>query len=167
MMASLSTNYYQILLSQGVCSAIGVGTLFQPSISTIPGWFNRKRGVAYGVAAVGSSVGGVVFPIMLARLIPKLGFPWAMRISAFLMLALLVVANLTVRANLPPHPRPLTLARFVQPWTEMPFVLLNAGLFLFTFGLYIPIDFIPAEAAAAGMRMGLVEYLVPILNAAR
>jgi hypothetical protein len=30
MMASISTEYYQILLSQGVCSAIGVSAIFQP-----------------------------------------------------------------------------------------------------------------------------------------
>ncbi len=30
MMASLSTEYYQILLAQGVCSAIGVSAIFQP-----------------------------------------------------------------------------------------------------------------------------------------
>ena len=30
MMTSISTEYYQILLSQGVCSAIGVSAIFQP-----------------------------------------------------------------------------------------------------------------------------------------
>jgi MFS family permease len=30
MMASLSTEYYQILLSQGLCSAIGVSAIFNP-----------------------------------------------------------------------------------------------------------------------------------------
>lgn len=29
MMASISTEYYQILLSQGVCSAIGAAAIFQ------------------------------------------------------------------------------------------------------------------------------------------
>lgn len=32
MMASISTEYYQILLSQGVCSAIGVAAVFQAGI---------------------------------------------------------------------------------------------------------------------------------------
>jgi MFS family permease len=30
MMASLATEYYQILLAQGFCSAIGVSMIFQP-----------------------------------------------------------------------------------------------------------------------------------------
>jgi MFS family permease len=34
MMASLGTEYYQILLAQGVCSGIGVSAIFQPCKST-------------------------------------------------------------------------------------------------------------------------------------
>jgi nitrate/nitrite transporter NarK len=30
MMCSLGTQYYQILLAQGICSAIGVSAIFQP-----------------------------------------------------------------------------------------------------------------------------------------
>lgn len=30
MMTSLGTEYYQILLAQGLCSAIGVSAIFQP-----------------------------------------------------------------------------------------------------------------------------------------
>jgi MFS transporter, MCT family, aspergillic acid transporter len=37
MMASISNQYYQILLSQGVFSAIGVAAIFQPGMS--PGAF--------------------------------------------------------------------------------------------------------------------------------
>lgn len=33
MMASISSTYYQVLLSQGVCSAIGVACIFQPGAS--------------------------------------------------------------------------------------------------------------------------------------
>ena len=188
MMTSISTQYYQLLLSQGVCSAIGVGLIFQPgksslprilisatpgtdalsaAINVIPGWFNKKRGLAYGLVTLGSSVGGVVFPIMLSRLIPEVGYGWAMRISAFMILGLLIVANFTIRAYRKPSPRPVTARMFITPWTELPFVLLALGLFMFTFGLYVPIDYIAVEAAAAGMSPHLVQYLVPILNAGR
>jgi MFS family permease len=35
MMASISTEYYQVLLSQGVCSAIGVAAIFQSGKSIL------------------------------------------------------------------------------------------------------------------------------------
>lgn len=71
MMASLSTQYYQVLLSQGVCSAIGVSLIFQPANSVIPSWFNKKRGAAYGIVTSGSSIGGVIFPSNGPRVLPS------------------------------------------------------------------------------------------------
>ena len=165
MMASLATEYYQFLLAQGVCSAIGVAAIFQPAINAIPSWFTAKRGAAYGVLATGSSLGGVVFPIMMSRLIPAVGYPWAMRSAAFLILLLLVVANLTVRARLPPSPQALTRQQLAQPFREVPFLGLLAGMTLLTFGIYIPINYIQVEALQAGMRPELAGYLVTMLNA--
>lgn len=167
MMTSISHDYYQILLSQGVCSAIGVSAIFQPALNSIATWFTTKRGAAYGLLATGSSLGGVIFPIMVSRLIDEVGFGWSMRISAFLILALLIVAILTVKTHNPPKFQPITVKRMVTPFTEFQFFCLAMGLLLFTFGLYTPINYISVEAAAAGMDPNLVLYLIPILNAGR
>jgi len=35
MMASIATEYYQFLLAQGVCSAIGIACIFQPGESDV------------------------------------------------------------------------------------------------------------------------------------
>ncbi|PTB53442.1 hypothetical protein M431DRAFT_89501 [Trichoderma harzianum CBS 226.95] len=165
MMTSISHDYYQILLSQGVCSAIGVSAIFQPALNSIATWFTTKRGAAYGLLATGSSLGGVIFPIMVSRLIDEVGFGWSMRISAFLILVLLIVAILTVKTHNPPKFQPITVKRMVTPFTEFQFFCLAMGLLLFTFGLYTPINYISVEAAAAGMDPNLVLYLIPILNA--
>lgn len=166
MMCSLGTQYYQILLAQGVCSAIGVSAIFQPSMNCVQGWFDKKRGAAFGILATGSSLGGVIFPIMVSRLIRQVGFPWAMRTCAFLILALLIVTNLTVRAFQPPRPQKLTRTLLTQPFRELEYVFLCAGFFCFTFGIYIPIDYLPVQALDAGMDPNLVQYLLSILNAA-
>ncbi|KAL6898522.1 MFS general substrate transporter [Trichoderma evansii] len=165
MMTSISTQYYQILLSQGVCSAIGVSAIYQPALNCIATWFTTKRGAAYGLLATGSSLGGVIFPIMVTRLIKEVGFGWAMRICAFLILGLLIIAILTVEAFNPPKFQPITMKRMVAPFTEVQFACVCMGLLLFTFGLYVPINFISVEAAAGGMDPNLVLYLIPILNA--
>lgn len=152
MMASISTDYYQVLLAQGVCSAIGVAGIFQsgrgiaPSIlshfyadsftalNCIGGWFLKKRGMAFGLAAPGASVGGVVFPIMVNRLIDEIDYGWAMRISAFLILVLLVVGLLTVKTRVPPSPKAAPKGQLLKPTTEVGFVALLLGIFFFTFG---------------------------------
>lgn len=104
---------------------------------------------------------------MVDRLIKEVGFGWAMRISAFLILALLIIAILTVTTHNPPKFQPITWKRMTTPFTEFPFLCLTIGLLLFTFGVYVPIDYISVEAAAAGVDANLVLYLIPILNAGR
>jgi hypothetical protein len=46
---------------------------------------------------------GVIFPIVLSRLIPKIGFAWTVRTVAFMSVVLLVFSVVTVKARLPPR----------------------------------------------------------------
>jgi MFS family permease len=165
MMASISKTYYQFLLSQGVCSAIGVACIFQPGINVIVGWFNKKRGAAYGILSTGSSLGGIIFPIMLTRLIRSVGYGWAMRSGAFLILGLLIIANLTVTSRNPPRPSALSKEQMSKPFRERGFLILLLGLFALNFGIFIPIDYLQIYGLEAGMRPQLAQYLIAILNA--
>ncbi|RDW66467.1 hypothetical protein BP6252_10102 [Coleophoma cylindrospora] len=166
MMASISTTYYQLLLSQGICSAIGVACIFQPAMTCVGGWFNKNRGAAYGALSSGSSIGGVVFPIMVSRLIQQVGYGWAMRISAFVILFLLILANLTVRSLHKPSPQILTKADLLKPFHEIGMLAVIGGNCLITFGLFIPITYVVVEAIALGMSPSLAQYLLAMLNAA-
>ncbi|KAB5523171.1 putative MFS transporter [Coniochaeta sp. 2T2.1] len=167
MMASVSTQYYQFLLSQGVCSALGVAVVFLSAISAVTGWFHRRRGLAFGVLSTGSSLGGVVFPIMLSRLIDTVGYGWAMRVSAFLIMALLTIANLTLKTRQRPSRGPSApKGNMWRPFQETTFVLLLIGLFLVPFGLYLPINYLPVASIGAGMSKELAQNLVAFYNAA-
>lgn len=167
LMASLSTKYYQILLSQGVCSAFGVAAVFLASIGCVSGWFDKHRGTAFGILATGSSVGGVVFPILVTNLIEKANYGWAMRTGALVIAAMLAVTNLTVRRNgdIPPQ-MDLSSAMLKKPFSEGPFVILLLGLALVPFGLYTPINYLPTLAIQAGMDTGLAQNLVSAYNGA-
>lgn len=73
MMTSLCTTLWQAILAQGFCIGIGGGLLFVPSVAILPTYFRRKIGLAVGLAAAGSSMGGVIFPIVFFRLIDRVG----------------------------------------------------------------------------------------------
>ncbi|KAI9836008.1 MAG: hypothetical protein M1837_003542 [Sclerophora amabilis] len=166
MMTSISTQYYQFLLAQGICSPIGASAIFYPALSTVGTWFFKNRALAFGVIASGSSLGGVIFPIMVERLVEEVGFGWAMRIAAFLILFMMVIANLTVRSRIPPSPKPLNIMEFITPLKEPPFLLTCLGSFLFFFGLFLPFNYIILQATSDGMSPGLASYLLSMLNAA-
>lgn len=36
-------------------------------------WFKRRRSLAFGIVACGSSMGGTVIPILVRKLIPRIG----------------------------------------------------------------------------------------------
>lgn len=83
-----------------------------------------------------------------------------------MILGLLTIANLTVKERNPPRPYKITAAQLAKPFTEFNFVFAMAGFFFFTFGLFIPINYLPQQAISAGMSAGLADYLIPILNSA-
>lgn len=47
--------------------------------------------------------GGVIYPIVLHRLFAEIGFGWAVRVMAFIMLATLLVSAALMRTRLPPR----------------------------------------------------------------
>lgn len=167
MMTSLATEYYQFFLAQAVCAAIASSAVFNACMTSVVSWFFKRRAAAFGIMVSGSSLGGTVMPIMIEKLIPKIGFPWTMRAVAFIFLGLLVISCVTVKSRLPPQPRPLVLKDYLGGFTEPAYVLTVAANFLFYWGMFVPYDYILLQAKAAGMSEELVPYLIPILNAVR
>lgn len=101
-MTSLSKEYYQFILAQGIWSPLGASMVFYPAMSTVSTWFFKKRAFAFGLIAAGSSVGGIILPITVEKLLPQIGFGWSMRIAAFLILFLLV-CDLIFHSDSLPH----------------------------------------------------------------
>jgi len=54
----------------------------------------KKRSLAYGVFSIGSSIGGTILPIMAQQLLNKVGFKWAIRITAFVLTLAVFAGNL-------------------------------------------------------------------------
>jgi len=142
MMTSLSTEYYQILLSQGVVSSLGSSMVFSASTASVGTWFFKKRAASFGIMASGSSLGGVIFPIMVPRLIRQVGFPWTMRICAFIILGMLIIANLTVKSRLPPRPQKIDVMEFIRPLKQKSFALVCVASFFFFFGTFLPFNYL-------------------------
>lgn len=121
--------------------------------------------MAYGIATSGSSLGGVVLPIMIRGLIPRVGFPQAMRSCAFLVLGLLIVANITSSARLPPNPSSISRRTLLGPFFDTKLMLINVGFLVLTLGVWAPINYVSVEAVTHGVSFDLSHYLVATMNA--
>ncbi|CAO1638000.1 unnamed protein product [Sympodiomycopsis kandeliae] len=107
MLLSLCTEYYQLLLCQGLGLGLCFGMLMNLTVGVPAHWFRTRRAIAMGVMAAGSSVGGVAFPIVVSKLTTSIGFGWAMRVVGFIILLCVVAARLvTVRSNARGRPVP-------------------------------------------------------------
>ena len=77
----------------------------------------------------GSSFGGIVFPIMLNQLIfhSSIGLAWSIRITAFVVLGLLIIANLLMsdRPEFTRRSRPKP--NYKAMLTDLPFILIAIG----------------------------------------
>ncbi|TGO08611.1 hypothetical protein BTUL_0200g00030 [Botrytis tulipae] len=102
MLTSISSEYWHFILAQGVMFGIGSGCLFIPSIAVLPAYFDKKQALALGVAASGSAIGGVVFPIIFNQLQPKIGFGWSIRVIGFIILLAAKIPVLGMRVRTPP-----------------------------------------------------------------
>jgi MFS family permease len=139
-MTSLATEYWQILLAQGVCLGMGMGLVFMPAITVAGSYFQKRRAFALAVGACGSSVGGLVFPSTIQYLTPKIGFPWAMRCVGFLMLFFSILANLLLRPRVTPR-----RSGDIVDWPafrELPYCLFALGSFLNFYGVYFALFYV-------------------------
>lgn len=122
------TQYWHFILVFGILAGVGTALIFTPTIAAVGHFFYEKRGNATGLAAMGGAIGGIVFPLMLQNLFPKVGWGWATRIQGFVFVVLLVLANLLVRSRLPPKPNQSIMPDFMI-FRQLNFALVTAGTF--------------------------------------
>jgi MFS family permease len=98
----MPVEYWHFILSFSVLGGVGAALLFSPSIAIVGHYFDQRRGHATGIAATGGAFGGVVFPFILQKLIPQVGFSWATGVVAATSFVLCLFANLFMKGRLPP-----------------------------------------------------------------
>jgi MFS family permease len=69
-MTSLCHELWQFIIAQGFLAGIAMGTVFVPSVSATSHYFKKRRSLAMGLVASGSSVGGVILPIQMCATEP-------------------------------------------------------------------------------------------------
>lgn len=161
MIQSVCSQFWQLLLAQGVCVGVGTGCLAILSVGLPSMWFDTRLPLANGLAACGSGVGGVLFPIIFRTLNNNatVGFPWAVRAIGFIQLLTLAFAIFTMR--LPPaRPAPgdhqetktapnMKRAQHRALWDptaikDTPYCLFVLGCFVTFLGLYVPYFYVPS-----------------------
>ncbi|KAF5619473.1 monocarboxylate transporter 2 [Fusarium sp. NRRL 52700] len=170
-MLSLCTKYWQVMLAQGVAFGLAAAGLSLPAMATATQWFSTKKGLAVGIVSAGSSLGGVIYPCMIPRLIEEAGFATAVRWTALLQGVLLVIANALCTSPFPPLgkvPRPTKKDNVPSNGSNgserVPWVFFILGCFFTMWGLFAPLNYLPEMASLHGYK-DFAVYTLAIANA--
>ncbi len=173
MMLSLCKTYWQIFLAQGIGLGLSFGIIFNLAVNCPAHFFSKRRALAYGFVASGSSIGGTIFPIMINRLLVQVGYPWTMRIVGFLALALCILASVGLSTRLQPSIDVRDKSK--GGWKQVHFFDFAAfklpaytffvfGSTAILFGLYTPFTYM--DVFTRSYALPASGYYLSILNAA-
>lgn len=96
-----------------------------------------------GIVASGSSFGGVCLPIMFSKLIPTIGFPWALRVGALIMVICYAIA-IAVSSSKRPKRKMRSLRDLLdyKGFLDIRYSCLSAGAVISSLGIYVPFYYI-------------------------
>ncbi|ORY14189.1 major facilitator superfamily domain-containing protein [Clohesyomyces aquaticus] len=165
LLLGLCTTYWHFMLVFGLLGGLGTSFIFTPAISAVGHWFLVGRGNATGISAAGGSLGGIVFPIMLQKLLPMIGFAWATRIMGFIFVFCCTISVTLTRSRLPPK-RGQSVLPDLKIFRDPSFAVLTAAIYFMEWGLFVPITYLTSFAMASGAITSAFSYqLIAIMNA--
>lgn len=160
-----------------------------PMLALVGQYIRKRRAVAIGIVISGSSAGGVIWPLAIDRLLThtQLGFPWTMRVVAFIMAPLLAFSCVAAKSpklkmsdasstgTTPVKSSDISTERNARQklktgtgelLQQPPFRLLCLAMFFVYFGMFSPFFYITSYAASKGYSTSLAFYTTSVVNGA-
>ncbi|KAF5967438.1 monocarboxylate transporter [Fusarium bulbicola] len=166
-------NYWHFMLCLGVFGSIGAAMTMVVAIAVVGKLFVRKRGLAMGITLAGSSIGAVIFPIILRSTYPSLGWQWSMRIMAFISAGLLIPAilcfttfNKIYKSSTNGQPSPKSSTLNFTAFQSPAFCFVTAGIFMFEFVIFSISGLLPSISTRVGFTAENGYTLLSIVGAA-
>jgi MFS family permease len=158
---SQATQFWQIILIYSTLLPVGMllcGTL--ASQTMVSKWFTGNRGLAIGLSSMGTSIGGLIIPMVVIALIARYEWQGALLILSVVSTVILIPLNLIVLRFEPPlanqESKPGGNQFFdSRTWTSREILTSKA--------FWIPvIALIPINAAFVGVQFNLGAYMADL-----
>lgn len=153
-MAAQSADIHQFVIGMGLCG-VGIGaSTYIPAFTLIAHWMPLKRqGLAFGVLLAVAAIGGIVFPIVLTRMIAAYGWRTSMEAGT----ALIFLVCLPILLALVRLPEKTSLGHTLAD-SSLDGVSVGAALRTGRYWLWIAM-FLLITMSSLSILMGLVPYL--------
>ncbi|KAI7852491.1 major facilitator superfamily domain-containing protein [Circinella umbellata] len=173
--ASWSTEIWHLYLTQGVLYGMGESIIFYIVMSIVPEWFNKRRGLALGIASTGQSLGSLVSPLVITALTAKLDVQWCYRILSLMMFVSGTIACILFKERhtadhsskkSPSKEKPKLRDIFQFRVLRNPtFILWCMADILFEGAYYVPYYFLPAHATYLQLSPEKGSALISVMSA--
>ena len=98
-LTSLAQSLATVYLSYGLLVGLGIAFVYTPSIACVQPWFNKRRGLASGIASSGVGAGTLILPVVVSYLLTEINWREALQMmSAGVLLIGLTAGFLLKRA---------------------------------------------------------------------
>ncbi|GAB1730665.1 hypothetical protein NU195Hw_g396t1 [Hortaea werneckii] len=137
---------WEVWLVQGLVMGVGMGMVFCSGVVALMTWFDeRKMGIAMGLGAAGSCLGGIVYVLLARHFLVSRGFATTMRILGGVAAVTMIPPNLVFRMRHQTHRS--SVRRTFAPGLKSrmsrlaaglssSYLLAAAGMFLTFLGVY-------------------------------
>ena len=156
LLLSMATAFWQIILIHATLLPLGIllaGVL--ASQTMVSKWFVHKRSLAIGISAMGTSMGGFIFPLITGGLISQFDWQTSLLVLAGMSLVLLMPLNYIILRFEPPSPvasDPLRSSLDTKIWTTRE-ILTSRNFWLPVIAI------IPLNASFGGVQFNIGAYI--------
>lgn len=158
--ASFAKQSWQLFLSQGLLFGWGCSFLYIGTIGIIPQWFARRKGIANGIAAAGSGIGGLIYSLSTEAMISNINVAWAFRITAICTAAVNIICIILIKDR-NKHIQPTQNAFDLGLVRRPELLLISTWMFLSIIGYTCVLFSLPDNA----VRIGLTAHQGSVLGA--
>lgn len=141
-------------LTQGLITGFGMGMVFCSGILALMSWFDeRKMGIAMGLGAAGSCIGGIAYVLLARHFLVTEGFATTMRIIGGVAAATMIPPNLIFHMRDQRHlnqsraKHTAKSAFHLKTFTSPAYLCAAAGMFLTFLGVYFGFVYIVSFGA--------------------
>ncbi|KAF2818719.1 MFS general substrate transporter [Ophiobolus disseminans] len=159
-------HFWQIVLVQGLLMGLTIAFGIQPALTVVGQHFKKQRALAMGLVSTGSALGGIGFPLMFEKLLPRVGFANAIRLAA-LKIGVCYSIALFISSSKPSKRDGkrscMSLIDF-SGFLDLRYTILCIGTFFAILGLWMPSYYIKTYANVAYPGNTISEYFLCIMN---
>ncbi|PVZ97309.1 hypothetical protein BB558_006277 [Smittium angustum] len=161
--ASFCSSVGALIATQGVIFGLGIGFVYGTALSVVSMWFEKYRGAALGIVTAGSGIGGIVMSRIIIAILNKLGFRWALRITSFIFVGIILIAAIPFRTRIDLKATKQKIVDVKALKSTVFLCILLCG-FVGNLGFIVPVFFPPTAIAELGASSSKSSFLVTLFN---